>query len=688
MPVMTAPSPTLESLATGLAGAIGCSYRRGHNDLIFVEFGGKLSKLNLVRPVLATVSSGTATLHGTWTFDLDTGTEGSSGGDIWWEQHTATVRSMEPIGGAKIVNVGVVSITSVTAAILQNLVYGTTGINGNNDPTNVLVPGDVFAVKTNGGNYARVKIVSYGYDLQIQWTTYQLAPAYQVLGTGYTQPEDVQVTEDERYAYITERTGDIVRVDLNAANKNRAAATVLHAGMTAPHQIFLDEAHGHAYVVEFAPLGHLLRIELASGTTTPVLSNLQSPIGLLLTSDLRFAYVSEQLPTGKGQLVRIELATGRREILASSSTAPYFFLRFGDESESTILMTERDPANEVWLVDLTHAPPTVDAVAVGVPFRPSSIAVIAPNDLLCCSDSVIDEIELGADSIYRASGDTLLGIGFVPATAIVGGYATTDPGYFFQVKDSPFGGTLPMMVNHDKAYAEGGRYYKVFVDGVEVHTAWSDYKWDNATSKFVVTPAKLSATGFFSVRAPTELWYNHFLGYFVDTSGLTNAGHTLEVRVYTSQSAAAELMSLRDTLVVRIDNRLPSAIINQIYNDGTAVNTCAVVVGTDTLYEFDITASDPDGHLKSWSLGAMWGDNEYDTVASDTYSNHLAGAPIWGGISGVKVPTGSHWDADKGTFASTHCAHLFYLDVWDRVINGWNFIHEATYHKSITIMKP
>src|SRR4051812_35394360 len=86
MPVMTAPSPTLESLATGLAGAIGCSYRRGHNDLIFVEFGGKLSKLNLVRPVLATVSSGTATLHGTWTFDLDTGTEGTAGGDIWWEQ--------------------------------------------------------------------------------------------------------------------------------------------------------------------------------------------------------------------------------------------------------------------------------------------------------------------------------------------------------------------------------------------------------------------------------------------------------------------------------------------------------------------------------------------------------------------------------------------------------------------------
>ena len=39
-------------------------------------------------------------------------------------------------------------------------------------------------------------------------------------------------------------------------------------------------------------------------------------------------------------------------------------------------------------------------------------------------------------------------IGHVPVTKIVSGYAdtSTDPAYFFQVKDSPFGGALPVMV--------------------------------------------------------------------------------------------------------------------------------------------------------------------------------------------------------------------------------------------------
>ncbi len=37
---------------------------------------------------------------------------------------------------------------------------------------------------------------------------------------------------------------------------------------------------------------------------------------------------------------------------------------------------------------------------------------------------------------------------------------------------------------------------------------------------------------------------------------------------------------------------------------------------------------------------------------------------------------------------SWHCAHTFYLGVWDRVINGWWYLHYADYHKSVTIMLP
>jgi len=63
-------------LVSGLGGAIGCDFRRTQNQLLFVEFNGKLSRLNLYRTA-TTVSSGTAILKGTWTFDLDTGSEGA-----------------------------------------------------------------------------------------------------------------------------------------------------------------------------------------------------------------------------------------------------------------------------------------------------------------------------------------------------------------------------------------------------------------------------------------------------------------------------------------------------------------------------------------------------------------------------------------------------------------------------------
>src|SRR6266487_3182212 len=72
-----------------------------------------------------TVSSGTAILKGTWTFDLDTGTEGGLGPafDIWWEQQTAVLRRMTPLNSAHIVNLGVIDFTSVTPDTLSSVPY-------------------------------------------------------------------------------------------------------------------------------------------------------------------------------------------------------------------------------------------------------------------------------------------------------------------------------------------------------------------------------------------------------------------------------------------------------------------------------------------------------------------------------------------------------------------------------------
>ena len=116
-----------------------------------MEYAGKLSRLEPV-PSATVVASGTTVLKGTFTFDLDTGAQGGVGPgyDIWWEQMTAVARQMAPQNSARIVNLGVGRLRHrLRPAACRRCSYGTTPIPGNNDATNKLVNGDVFAVRTS-----------------------------------------------------------------------------------------------------------------------------------------------------------------------------------------------------------------------------------------------------------------------------------------------------------------------------------------------------------------------------------------------------------------------------------------------------------------------------------------------------------------------------------------------------------
>ena len=141
-------------------------------------------------------------------------------------------------------------------------------------------------------------------NIKIRWVTYRLKPRYHMLGTGYTKLEDIQVTAGGRYAYVTERTGNLLRVDLT--NANHAAAQLVASGMTAPHQIALDEAHGQAYMPEFTgtAVGKIWRVDLSSGIKTAMYTGLDGCTGLLMSSDLNFAYVAEQA-SGGGRVARV-----------------------------------------------------------------------------------------------------------------------------------------------------------------------------------------------------------------------------------------------------------------------------------------------------------------------------------------------------------------------------------------------
>jgi hypothetical protein len=121
------------------------------------------------------VSSGTGVIHGTFTYDVDTGTEiGGPMADLFWEQQTAVARQMRPLNGATLVNLGRVNFDSLTAKELSKLNYSSAPIPANADPTNQLVEGDVFAVHSNAGNFAKIKVLSYGFNLGVQWVTFRV----------------------------------------------------------------------------------------------------------------------------------------------------------------------------------------------------------------------------------------------------------------------------------------------------------------------------------------------------------------------------------------------------------------------------------------------------------------------------------------------------------------------------------
>lgn len=135
-----------------------CDYTRGH----------------LGWNELALRSKGTTVLKGTWTFDFDTGVQGpASGSDLWWEQIDTVNRLLVPQSGAMFCHMGKPNFEAVSFQTLQTQAYTALPINGSNTAANRLTPGTVIAIRTNAGRFAKLRIVTYGYNLRIDWVTYQ-----------------------------------------------------------------------------------------------------------------------------------------------------------------------------------------------------------------------------------------------------------------------------------------------------------------------------------------------------------------------------------------------------------------------------------------------------------------------------------------------------------------------------------
>jgi uncharacterized protein (TIGR03437 family) len=125
--------------------------------------------LALAFPLAASANvTGTPTLSANMALSLDTGTTSSSGGDVLWSgatmtpQGKATAYSLGPVGSS--------AFAVFTQSTLSSFgpLYTSAAI-----PASTLVVGEVFAVHTNGGNYAAVLVTAVsGSSITLQFTTF------------------------------------------------------------------------------------------------------------------------------------------------------------------------------------------------------------------------------------------------------------------------------------------------------------------------------------------------------------------------------------------------------------------------------------------------------------------------------------------------------------------------------------
>ena len=128
------------------------------------------SLLVLALPIAALANlTGTPTLSANTALSLDTGATSASGGDILWSGTAIT-----PQGKAGAFNLGAQGSTLFNSLNQSTLSAFGAAYSASPIPVATLVVNDVFAVKTNGGNYAAVLVtaVTSGGSISLQFVTF------------------------------------------------------------------------------------------------------------------------------------------------------------------------------------------------------------------------------------------------------------------------------------------------------------------------------------------------------------------------------------------------------------------------------------------------------------------------------------------------------------------------------------
>ncbi|MDD5523576.1 MAG: YncE family protein [Kiritimatiellae bacterium] len=584
----------------------------------------------------------------------------------------------------------------------------TTIVSGLNSGVGVAVDESkmqLYYVEYNGGTLKRINLP----PSCVMTGTPSCSSTVTTIASGFTHPEDVQLDMAHGLAYVTTRDDSGTTGALWRVNTATGIKSMVTFNLGAPQQLALDIANKQAYVVGYDD-GRLRRINLYTGSKTPVFMGLAHPVGLAITKDAKFAYVTEQ--DAPARVTKIDLINGIKDPLAVATgfTAP-FFLAWTDASQNALYAAERDPANKVSLVDLITR--TKSDMITGLPLLPSGIAVLSGGTpAYVTTNNNIVKVDL---SLLTTSDPVFMGVGHIPYSKINDGFATCmDAACILKVRHAPFGGTPQIFANLTNFVNLGATHCEVIVTkgGVSQPLAqsWYTFKWNSATmqsDQVSIAPAEMGtrylipldldpADSKWKYRA--ELWYHPF--QIMTWPSGEDGTYQFQIKIYKKSGATwtditYKLPAALNNLTLRIDNTPPVVSISEISQGGTIIEACEIVKIGSNAFTFKINAYDPNGHLYSYGLSAMYGDNKSCAVASESYESydptpeiplpppgkHAGEGPLWNGYMNKIVPAAS-WSAQ------CNCAYTFYLGVWKRTIDGWNWIMYRDYHKSITIDLP
>lgn len=503
------------------------------------------------------------------------------------------------------------------------------------------------------------------------------ASSLTTVAMGFDHPQDVAIDAERRLAFVTTADGttyggDLWRVDLTTGVK-----TLVRSLLGGPHQIVLDKTEHLAYMLNFS-MGTLFRIDLATGSYHVLVKFLNEPVGLAVTADRSRAFITEQ---GADRLAEYSLTTGQHVRDVVTGIDKPYYLAWTDSSEVSLYLVDRSPTAPLLRID--RAAGSTQQILTSALNTPSGVvADYLGGAVYLTTASEVLRVDLGTlpwEPVF-------LGVGNVPFSQIVDGYATTDPSYFFPVTHAPFGGTLNIFGNFTDLGA-GATHYRVLLsaDGAPptpLEKSWTAYLWNASAGEYEPrTVAPVTSDGRYEIPANPEDWYPAFLMMRWPSS--TNGDYTFTVELFSSATGNGRIPVAGNNLSLKIDNTPPTVEVGQIYvlegGKQVPVDACEIVEApADNSFSFIITAHDPNQHLLSYELEAHWGSNQSALVASDDYSLNIdaEGPYQWSGLNG-------QWVSDFA--AQCNCAHTFELIAWKRTINGYNHILRRDSHKPITI---